>query len=442
MEENLLKRVKPHSLEAEQSVIGAMLMDPTAVTIAAEMLTPDDFYQKQYGILFGAMLELFQEGKAVDMITLQDKLREKDVSPELSSLEFVRDMINVVPTSANVKYYAQIVEDKAQLRRLIQVTEEIAATCYAGNESLAKIEEDTEKSIYQVLRRGMADHFVPIKEIVLETLDKIEKASRSSGNITGLATGFTDLDAKTSGLQPSDLILIAARPSIGKTALALNIAEYMAFHSDLTVAFFSIEMSRDQLMNRLFAMEARVDSQNLRTGKLNDSEWANLAEAAGIIGKSNLIIDDTSDLTVAELRSRCRKYDLDYGLDIIMVDYLQLMQSDQHLESRQLEISEISRSLKGIARELNVPVVAISQLSRAVETRQEHRPILSDLRDSGAIEQDADVVMFLYREDKYTEDTDKKNVTEVNIAKHRNGPTGTVELAWLPEYTKYMNLKT
>ncbi len=441
MEENLLKRVMPNSVEAEQSVIGSMLMDENAVEIAAQMLTPDDFYQKQYKIMFEAMMELYQENKAVDMITVQERLKEKDVPPEISSLEFVRDMINVVPTSANVKYYAQIVAEKAQLRRLIQVTEEIASTCYAGKESLEKIEEDTEKNIYQVLRRGTESDFVPVKDIVLETLEKIEKASQNSGNITGLATGFADLDAKTSGFQPSDLILIAARPSIGKTALALNIAQYMAFRSGKTVAFFSLEMSRDQLMNRLFAMEARVDSQNLRVGKLNDSEWSSLAEAAGTIGKSNLIIDDTSNLSVAELRSRCRKYDLDYNLDIIMIDYLQLMQPDHHAESRQLEISEISRALKGIARELDVPVVAISQLSREVERRPEHRPVLSDLRDSGAIEQDADVVMFLYREDKYVEDTDKKNITEVNIAKHRNGPTGTVELAWLPEYTKYVNLQ-
>ncbi len=439
-EDNLLKRVMPHSVEAEQSVIGAMLMDQSAVAVAAQMLVPDDFYQKQYGILFEAMLELYNEDTVIDVITLQNRLRAKDVPPEISSLEFVRDMITVVPTSANVKYYAQIVEEKSQLRRLIQVTEGIASACYAGKESLDEIREDTEKKIFQVLQRGTEDNYKPIKEVVLEALDKIEAASRAKGEVTGLATGFVDLDARTAGFQPSDLILIAARPSMGKTAFALNIAEYMAFHSNLTVAFFSLEMSREQLVNRLFAMESRVDSQKLRSGNLTYSEWESLSEAAGMIGKSRLIIDDTPGISITELRSRCRKYDLENHLDIIMIDYLQLMQADRRSESRQQEISEISRSLKGIARELNVPVVALSQLSRAVEQRPDHRPMLSDLRESGAIEQDADVVMFLYREDYYTKDTQKKDVTEVIIAKQRNGPIGTVELAWLSKFTKYANL--
>ncbi|MCD8346608.1 MAG: replicative DNA helicase, partial [Lachnospiraceae bacterium] len=388
----------PHSTEAEQSVLGAMLMDRDAVITASEMLTVEDFYQKQYGILFGAMVELYSENQPIDLITLQNRLREKDVPPEISSMEFVQGLLNMTYTSANVKGYAQIVAEKAQLRRLIRTSEEIAATCYAGKENVEVIMEDTEKKIFQVLQRKSGDDFTPIKEIVLNALDKIEAASRTKGSVTGLATGFIDLDYKTSGFQPSDLLLIAARPSMGKTAFVLNIAEYMAFHNNLTVAVFSLEMSKEQLVNRLFAMESRVESQSLRTGNLNYSEWANLIEAAGTIGRSNLIIDDTPGISVSELRSKCRKYKLEHNLDIIMIDYLQLMTGSRRADSRQQEISDISRSLKEIARELQVPVVALSQLSRAVEQRPDHRPMLSDLRESGAIEQDADVVMFIYRD--------------------------------------------
>jgi replicative DNA helicase len=387
------------------------------------------------------MEELYREEKPIDLITLQNRLKEKDVPPEISSLEFVRDMITTVPTSANVKYYAEIVAEKALLRRLIKVNEEIAASCYAGKESVEEILETTEKNIFQVLQRKTSDDFVPIKEVVLNALDKIEAASRSKGSVTGLATGFIDLDYRTAGFQPSDLILIAARPSMGKTAFVLNIAEYMAFHSNLTVAIFSLEMSKEQLVNRMFALESRVDAQVLRTGNLTDNDWASLIEAAGVIGKSNLIIDDTPGISVTELRSKCRKYKLEHNLGIIMIDYLQLMQGSKRAESRQQEISDISRSLKEIARELQVPVVALSQLSRAVEQRPDHRPMLSDLRESGAIEQDADVVMFLYRDDYYNHDTEKKDVAEVIIAKQRNGPIGTIELAWLPRFTKFANMK-
>ena len=431
----------PNNVEAEQSVIGAMLMDRDAITIASEILTVDDFYQKQYGILFEAMVELYTENIPVDLITLQNRLKEKDVPPEISSLEFVRDMITKVPTSVNVGTYAKIVSEKAALRRLIRVNEEIASACYAGKDSVEEIMEDTEKKIFQVLQRKTNDEFVPIKDVVLNALDKIEAASRMKGSVTGMPTGFIDLDYKTSGFQPSDLILIAARPSMGKTAFVLNIAEYMAFRSNETVAIFSLEMSKEQLVNRLFALESRVDSQILRTGNLSDNDWSSLIEAAGVIGRSNLIIDDTPGISVSELRSKCRKYKLEHNLGIIMIDYLQLMQGSRKSESRQQEISDISRSLKEIARELQVPVVALSQLSRAVEQRPDHRPMLSDLRESGAIEQDADVVMFLYRDDYYNHDTEKKDVAEVIIAKQRNGPIGTVELAWLPRYTKFANMK-
>ena len=313
--------------------------------------------------------------------------------------------------------------------------------CYGQKDRVEDIMEDAEKSIFQVVQRRGNTDFVPIKEIVVSALRRIEKASRNKGNVTGLATGFIDLDYKTSGMQPSDLVLIAARPSMGKTAFVLNIAQYMAFRKNLHVALFSLEMSREQLVNRLFSLESNVDAQLLRNGNLNDSEWDNLLEGANTIGDSNLIIDDTPGISAAELRSKCRKYKLEHGLDIIMIDYLQLMTGSRRIESRQQEISDISRSLKELARELQVPVIALSQLSRAVEQRPDHRPMLSDLRESGAIEQDADVVMFLYREDYYKPDTEKKGVAEVIIAKQRNGPIGTVELAWLPKYTKFANLQ-
>ena len=387
------------------------------------------------------MVELYTENSPVDLVTLQNRLREKDVPPEISSLEFAGELITAVPTSVNVKSYAEIVAEKAALRRLIKVNEEIASACYAGKDSVDEIMEDTEKKIFQVLQRKTNDDFVPIKDVVLNALDKIEAASRTKGNVTGHATGFIDLDYKTAGFQNSDLILIAARPSMGKTAFVLNIAEYMAFHSNETVAIFSLEMSKEQLVNRLFSLESHVEAQNLRTGNLSDSDWSSLIEAAGIIGKSNLIIDDTPGISVANLRSKCRKYKLEHNLGIIMIDYLQLMTGSRRAESRQQEISDISRSLKEIARELQVPVVALSQLSRAVEQRPDHRPMLSDLRESGAIEQDADVVMFLYRDDYYNHDTDKKNVAEVIIAKQRNGSIGTVELAWLPSFTKFANMQ-
>ena len=441
MEEALIKRVLPHSVEAEQSVIGSMIMDRDAIMTASEVITSEDFYQSQYGVLFDAMLELYNEGKPVDLVTLQERLREKDVPPEISSLEFVRDLLDAVPTSANVRHYATIVQEKSMLRKLIKVNEDIANTCYLAREKTEDILEETEKKIFDLLQYRSTGDFVPIKQVVLNALDKIEKASKNKGTVTGIPTGFIDLDYKTSGFQPSDLILIAARPSMGKTAFVLNVAQHMAFKEGKTVAIFSLEMSKEQLVNRLFSLESKVDSQALRTGNLTDEDWAKLIEGAAVVGKSNLIIDDTPGISIAELRSKCRKFKLEHDLGIIIIDYLQLMSGGKHSESRQQEISEISRSLKAVARELNVPVVALSQLSRAVEQRPDHRPMLSDLRESGANEQDADVVMFLYRDDYYNKDTDKKNIAEVIIAKQRNGPIGTVELVWLPNYTKFANMK-
>ncbi len=440
-EENVIKRILPHSIEAEQSVIGSMIMDREAIVVASELITGDDFYNRQYGILYETMVELNDAGSPVDLVTLQNKLKEKDVPPEVSSLEFVRDLITAVPTSANIKYYANIVAEKATLRRLIRLNEEIANTCYAGKESLEYILEDTEKKVFQLVQKRNTDDFVPVRQIVMNAMDRIEMAAKNKGNVTGIPTGFIDLDYRTAGLQPSDLILVAARPSMGKTAFELNLAQYMAFRKNMTVALFSLEMSKEQLVNRMFSQESGVDAQKLRTGQLNDQEWERLIESAGTIGKSNLIIDDTPGISIGELRSKCRKYKLEHNMSIVMIDYLQLMSGGGRTESRQQEISDISRSLKALARELSVPVVALSQLSRAVEQRPDHRPMLSDLRESGAIEQDADVVMFLYRDDYYNHDSPEAGISEVIIAKQRNGPIGTVKLAWLPEYTRFANLE-
>ena len=442
MEEALIKRVMPHSVEAEQSVVGAMLMDRDAITTASEIISGNDFYQSAYGVIFDAMVELFNEGKPVDLITLQERLKEKDVPAEIASLEFVRDLVTAVPTSANVKYYAQIVADNSVMRKLIKLNEEIANICYAGKESLEEVLEKTEKSVFELLQKRNTSDFVPIKQVVLNALERIEKASKTKGTVTGIPTGFIDLDYKLSGLQPSDLILVAARPSMGKTAFVLNIAQYIAFKKDKSVAIFSLEMSKEQLVNRLFSLESQVDAQAIRSGNMKDSDWEKLIEGAGIIGQSHLIIDDTPGISISELRSKCRKYKLEQGLDVVIIDYLQLMTGSvgKSSESRQQEISEISRSLKGLARELNVPVIALSQLSRAVESRPDKRPMLSDLRESGAIEQDADVVMFIYRDEYYNKDSEFKKQAEIIIAKQRNGPIGTVNLAWLGEYTKFANL--
>ena len=438
----LIKRIMPNSLEAEQSVIGSMIMDKDAIVTAMELLIKEDFYHQQYGILFESMIELFNAGQPVDLVTLQNKLKEKDVPPEISSLEYVRDLITAVPTSANVKYYANIVKENAMRRQLIKVNQEIENECYAGTESLDFIMDKTEKDIFGLLssRQGNTD-YTPIRQVVMNALEKIEKAAKTSGTVTGIPTGFVDLDYRTAGLQPSDLNLIAARPSMGKTAFVLNIAQYVAFHEDMCTAIFSLEMSKEQLVNRMFSLESRVDAQKLRTGNLSDAEWEMLIEGAGVVGNSKLIIDDTPGISINEMRSKCRKFKLEHDLKLIIIDYLQLMTGSGRTESRQQEISDISRSLKALARELSCPVIALSQLSRAVEQRPDHRPMLSDLRESGAIEQDADVVMFIYRDDYYNKDSDMKGISEIIIAKQRNGPIGTVNLVWLPQYTKFANME-
>ena len=441
MDEALIKKVMPHSEEAEQSVIGSMIMDGEAIVTAMEILVPGDFYGRQYGILFEAVTELFADAKPVDLVTLRDKLKEKDVPQELYSIEFLADLVRVVPTSANVRYYAQIVKDKSVLRNLIKVTEGISNECYLDKEKLDDILAGAEKNVFDIVQRRGSSDFVNIRDIVIQSLDNIEAASRNKGAVTGIATGFYDLDYKTAGLQPSDLVLLAARPSMGKTAFVLNIAEHIAVKNKITTAIFSLEMSKTQLVNRILSMNSRVDAQVLRTGNLEDSDWANLMESARIIGESGLIIDDTPGISITELRSKCRKFKLEQNLGLVIIDYLQLMSASGRSESRQQEISEISRSLKALAREINCPVVALSQLSRAVEKRDDKRPMLSDLRESGAIEQDADVVMFIYRDEYYNKESPEAGITEIIIEKQRNGPTGTVKLGWQAEYTKFVNLE-
>lgn len=441
VDENFIKRIQPHNEEAERSVLGSMLMDRDAIVEAEDMLVKEDFYQRQYRVLFEAMVELYREGKAVDLVTLQNKLKEKDVPETLVSLDFFRDLVDVVSTSANVREYAQIVHDKATLRALIKTTEDIGNDCYLGKENTAEILEKTEKNIFGLLQnRNRMSDFVPIQEIVLNSLNAIEEAAKTRGRVTGIATGFIELDYMLTGLHPAELILVAARPAMGKTAFVLNIAQHAAFKDNHSVAMFSLEMSKEQLVTRLMASESMVDSQQIRTGDLRDADWEKLLEGAALIGNSRLIIDDTAT-TLSEIRSKCRRYKQVHDIDMVVIDYLQLMSGSatRRNESRQQEISEISRALKVLARELNVPIIALSQLSRAVESRQDHKPMLSDLRESGAIEQDADVVMFLYRDEYYNPDTEKKNLAEVIVAKQRNGATGSIELVWLGQYTKFAN---
>ena len=430
----------PNSAEAEQSVIGAMIMNRDAILPASEILTSGDFYQQRYGILFDAILELYNEGKPADPVTIPNKLKEKGVPQELTSLEFITNILKAVPTSANIRHYAEIVAEKATLRRLIKAAEDIENTCYLDKENLDVIMDKSEKQVFDIVQNRKTSDFENIKDIVLRALDNIEIASKNKGSVTGIATGFYELDYKTAGLQNSDLILLAARPSMGKTALALNIAEYAVTKLKVPTVIFSLEMSKVQLVNRLISMNSKVNAQAIRTGNLSDNDWGALTESARILSGSTLDIDDTPAISISELRSKCRKLKIEKNLGLIIIDYLQLMTATNHSDSRQQEISEISRSLKAIAREVNCPVLALSQLSRAVESRPDKRPMLSDLRESGAIEQDADVVMFIYRDEYYNHDSDQKGVAEIIIGKQRNGPTGTIKLGCQLEYTRFLNL--
>lgn len=442
MDEAVVKRIMPHSNEAEQAVIGSMIMDADAIPAAMEKITDEDFYNRQYGSLFKAMVELYNEGKTCDLITIKTKLEEMDVPSEVISIDFIRNILDMVPTSANVKQYVDIVYEKAVLRNLIRANEEIANTCYAGNEKLETILETTEKKIFDLIQSGNTGDYTPVRQVVLNVFEKIEKASQTRGSITGLETGFTKLDTQLSGLQPSDLILIAARPSVGKTAFVLNITETIAVKHGIPVAIFSLEMSSEQLINRVISQNSMVSSQKIRNGELSDNEWANIVESANVIGNSNIIIDDTPGISIGEMRSKCRKFKLEKDIQLVIVDYLQLMTSNARHSSREQEIAEISRTLKGIARELNVPVIALSQLNRSSETREDKKPIMADLRESGSIEQDADVVMLLSRYYDRETKTEDRNRIIVNVAKQRNGPVGEIELVWLPEFTKFENAET
>lgn len=444
MEETIIRKVQPHSVEAEQAVLASMLMNREAVVNVADMLMKDDFYQVQYGVIFEAMVELYHEGASIDMITLTERLKEKGVPENVYSIEVMQELLNVVPVSTNAKKYAEIVKDRANMRRLIKMAETTANECYSLKDSSANILSNIENQVLELSQSGgNGDDFTPIREVVDNVLRNIRKASKQQGNITGVPTGFLDLDDMLTGLHGSELILIAARPAMGKTAFVLNIAEYVILKTDVPVAIFNFEMNKEQLVQRMIAMESQVNSQNIRTGNLQDDQWMKLYESSNIIGSTKLFIEDQSNVTIGDIRNKCRKLKQRHNVGLIIIDYLQLMSGNGRTDSRQQEVSEISRGLKVLAKELDVPIIALSQLSRAVEARTDHRPMLSDLRESGSIEQDADVVMFIYREDKYRDDLpeEDKNKAEIIIAKQRNGATGTVMLGWQGEYTKFVNLE-
>ena len=406
------------------------------------MLEADDFFDKRYGLIFSAITSLEKEGKPIDIVTIENKIREMEHPLGAIEIDVLRELLLAVPTSVNVAHYAEIVYKNSLLRKLIKVTEEISLNCYAGESTLEDVLQLTEKKVFDLLQKRHVSDSTDIKQVIISVVESIAAASKSGGTVTGIPTGFHDLDYKMAGLQNSDLILIAARPSMGKTAFALNIAEYVTVKKNVTTAIFSLEMSKEQLAKRILAMNSRVDSQKLRTGDLSDQEWSDIVDSARIIGGTNLVIDDTPGISVTELRSKCRKLKLEKNLGLVMIDYIQLMTAgSKHSESRQQEISEISRSLKALAREINAPIIALSQLSRKVESRDDKRPMLSDLRESGAIEQDADVVMFIYRDEYYNKDTETPGVTEIIIGKQRNGPIGTVKLGWKSELTKFVNIE-
>jgi len=441
-EEELIRKTPPHSKSAEQSVIGSMILDPATVVTASEILEADDFYDKRYGIIFSAITALEREGKAIDIIIIENKIKEMGQPLGAIDIGILRELNDAVPTSVNIAYYAEIVYKNSLLRRLIRVAEEISLSCYTGESTLEDILQNTEKKVFDLIQKRHVSDVADIKQVIFSVVESIAAAAKSGGTVTGIPTGFYDLDYKMAGLQNSDLILIAARPSMGKTAFALNIAEYVTVKQNVTTAIFSLEMSKEQLAKRILAMNSRVDSQKLRTGDLSDEEWMDIVDSAKTIGETNLIIDDTPGISVGELRSKCRKLKIEKNLGLVMIDYIQLMTGGKRAESRQQEISEISRSLKALAREIDAPIIALSQLSRKVESRDDKRPMLSDLRESGAIEQDADVVMFIYRDEYYNKDTENPGVTEIIIGKQRNGPIGTVRLGWKSELTKFVNLQS
>ena len=441
------ERVPPQNIEAEQAVLGAMLIDKEAIAKATEVLSADDFYREAHRIIFSAMLELYNKNEAVDMVTVTEILKRDNKLEDIGGIAYITSLANVVLTAANVKYHAEIVAEKSVLRQLVRVSTEIAAMGYEANEDVGTLLDTAESRILEISNRKKKNDFTAINDILMDSVQSIESLLQNKGGLTGLPAGFADLDKLTSGLHPSDFIILAARPSMGKTALALNIVQNVALRAHKviggeprSVAFFSLEMSKEQLVNRMLCAEAGIDSQRLRVGEMHDEDWTHLWDACDTMSRAKIYIDDTAGITAMDMRSRARRLKAEHGLDLIVVDYLQLMQGSgkrNNSGDRQQEVSEISRSLKALARELDVPVLALSQLSRSVESRQVKRPMLSDLRESGSLEQDADIVAFLYREDYYNPETENKH-TELIIAKHRNGPVDTVNLFFQKQFTKFV----
>ena len=436
-----LGKIPPNDVEAEQAVIGSMLTDKEAVSAAIEVLKPEDFYREDNRIIFEAILSLYGRSEPIDIITLKSELSSMGKFEAVGGLEYIAELPDKVPTTANVEQYIKIVEEKSVLRNLIKTANEIMTLGYDQTQEVDSIIDGAEKKIFEVMQKKNQKGYTPIKDILVETFTELEQLYNQKQRITGIPTGFSDLDFRTSGLHNSDLILVAARPAMGKSAFALNIATNAAVRAKVPVAIFSLEMSKEQMTSRILCSEAMVDSNQVRTGKIDDEEWGKLAAASGELSEANIYIDDTPGISIMEIRAKCRKMKIEKNIGLVVIDYLQLVQgSGKRGSSREQEIAEISRSLKILAKEINVPVIALSQLSRAPEQRPDHRPMLSDLRESGSIEQDADIVMFLYRDDYYNEDSEKKNIAEVILAKHRAGSTGTVELLWLGNYTKFANI--
>ena len=441
------ERVPPQNIEAEQAVLGAMLIDKEAIAKATEVLSADDFYREAHRVIFSAMLELYNKNEAVDMVTVTEILKRDNKLEDIGGIAYITSLANVVLTAANVKYHAEIVAEKSVLRQLVRVSTEIAAMGYEANEDVGTLLDTAESRILEISNRKKKNDFTAINDILMDSVQSIESLLQNKGGLTGLPAGFADLDKLTSGLHPSDFIILAARPSMGKTALALNIVQNVALRAHKviggeprSVAFFSLEMSKEQLVNRMLCAEAGIDSQRLRVGEMHDEDWTHLWDACDTMSRAKIYIDDTAGITAMDMRSRARRLKAEHGLDLIVVDYLQLMQGSgkrNNSGDRQQEVSEISRSLKALARELDVPVLALSQLSRSVESRQVKRPMLSDLRESGSLEQDADIVAFLYREDYYNPETENKH-TELIIANHRNGPVDTVNLFFQKQFTKFV----
>ena len=435
-------RVMPSSIEAEQSVIGAVFVDRDALITVSGILRPEDFHHAVYRHIYEAMLEMNEKGQSIDPVTLQDNLRQKNFPEDMYSFERLRDLSMAVPSSVRVAEYAGIVKEKALLRSLIKTADTIINDCYDQAKATDIILTDAEKELLELLKKRESSTGTTIDQALEEVVDNVNEAYKNKGALTGVPTGFSELDECLNGLQPSDLIVVAARPSMGKTAFVLNIAEHAALKKGVGVAFFSLEMSAVQLATRLLAMESGVNAKKLRNGSLSGDDWEHIVDGVDVLGSANLIIDDAQGMNISKLRSRCRKYKMEENIGLVIIDYIQLMEGSGKRagESRLSEISEISRGLKMLARELDVPVVALSQLSRAPEQRPDHRPVMSDIRESGSIEQDADVIMFLYRDEYYNKDTDKKNVAEVNVAKHRQGEIKKIELAWIPGQTRFYDL--